>query len=266
MKQLLVYINPTKFFDAESKSLVKIQIDNSLDLGWKREDIILATNFPFEYNGVKALVLGDELYCDFYRMASKENAIIDLMERGVIKDGELYWIHDLDCYQCVPFSEDELDMEGVDLALTDYGSMTRWSTGSMFFKRSAEDIFRDLKTVEYYLHEGEEQSLMFLTENYSPEVLKKYKVTKDTSKLPRIRKLSRIRKINNSYNLIWLNLDSVYRKAIKPIRCVHFHPWWTWKKPKIDRMLDFFMYGKNKLNLVLMPKRLIRIFHYHRIK
>ena len=50
MKQLLIYIGPTDKFDDEHEVLTKIQIDNSLDLGWKKEDILLVTNFPYEYN------------------------------------------------------------------------------------------------------------------------------------------------------------------------------------------------------------------------
>lgn len=41
MKNLLIYINLCKDFDEETKILAKIQIDNSLDLEWEKEDIIL---------------------------------------------------------------------------------------------------------------------------------------------------------------------------------------------------------------------------------
>ena len=41
MKNLLIYTGPNKKFDAETVKFAKIQIDNSLDLGWKRENILL---------------------------------------------------------------------------------------------------------------------------------------------------------------------------------------------------------------------------------
>lgn len=54
MKNLLIYIHPDRKFVGESFSsetdvLPKIQIENSLKLGWKKEDILLVTNFPYEY-------------------------------------------------------------------------------------------------------------------------------------------------------------------------------------------------------------------------
>lgn len=265
MKNLIIYINPSKQFDKESRQLIKIQIDNSLDLGWERKDILLVTNFDYEYNGVKALLVGDDNYCKYYRMGSKEKAILTLFDMGLIGD-DLYWLHDLDCYQCVPLTEEELELGNADVALTDYGSMTRWSTGSVFFKKSARDIFKILVEVMDRLSLGEEQSLQLLTENHSEAFRTRFKVSYDPMTMPWIDDLTRIKKINNSYNFIWFNIRSVYKKAIKPLRCIHFHPEGKWTRPDIPRMLDFFMYGKNKLNIVFMPKRLIKIFHYHYIR
>ena len=65
MKQILTYISPQKDFNEEHKMAVKIQIDNSLSLGWKREDILLVTNFPYEHNGVKAITIGSYTYRDW---------------------------------------------------------------------------------------------------------------------------------------------------------------------------------------------------------
>ncbi len=39
MKNLLIYVNP-QGFDLESEKLAKIQIENSLEIGWKPNDII----------------------------------------------------------------------------------------------------------------------------------------------------------------------------------------------------------------------------------
>ncbi|KKR28424.1 MAG: hypothetical protein UT61_C0050G0008 [Candidatus Woesebacteria bacterium GW2011_GWA1_39_8] len=60
MKNLLIYINPPKCFGDEEKITVQIQIDNSLELGWKREDIIFVTNFSYEYNSIKAIKIDEE--------------------------------------------------------------------------------------------------------------------------------------------------------------------------------------------------------------
>jgi hypothetical protein len=54
MKNLLIHINPvSKIFSPEHEDLTRIQIDNSLELRWKKEEILLVTNFPYEYRGIK---------------------------------------------------------------------------------------------------------------------------------------------------------------------------------------------------------------------
>lgn len=78
MKNLLIYISPKKDFGDEEKIAIKIQIDNSLDLGWKKEEIMLVTNFPYEHDSVKALQVSDDNYCPFFPQASKINVIVDL--------------------------------------------------------------------------------------------------------------------------------------------------------------------------------------------
>src|SRR5437763_1550816 len=114
MKNLLTYTGPKKKFGKEDKVLAKIQIDNSLDLGWKREDILLATDFPFEYNGVKSLVIKDEIYYDFDLAASKLPVVIYLINQGVLDPGQLYWCHDFDAYELNKIDEAELSLENVD--------------------------------------------------------------------------------------------------------------------------------------------------------
>ena len=116
MKNFLVYLNPSKQFNKENDELTKIQIDNSLDLGWKIEDILLVTNFDYEYRGVKALVVGDDCYYsknNFYR-SSKIPVINQLFKDGIINEGEIYWFRDNDAFQLEPLTEEKikLDMDG----------------------------------------------------------------------------------------------------------------------------------------------------------
>jgi hypothetical protein len=75
----------------------------------------------------------------------------------------------------------------------------------------------------------------------------------------------RIKKINITYNFRMWNIRSVYPMAIKPIRVIHFHPLLSRLYVSPVNELDFFMYGKNKINTVLMSSRLIKIFHQHGI-
>ena len=94
MKNLLIHTGPDKKFGDEDSILAKIQIDNSLDLGWKKEDILLVTDFPYEYNGVRSFVIESGIYYPFDLLASKLLVALYLINQGVIEDKELYWCHD----------------------------------------------------------------------------------------------------------------------------------------------------------------------------
>ena len=236
MKNLLTYISPDKDFNEEHQKLVKIQIDNSLSLNWKPEDILLVTNFDYEYRGVKSLVIGDENYCYHHWPATKIYVIDYLFETGRIKD-DLYWYHDFDCYQLHPFTEIGTVLDKIDIGLAQYGRSLRLCSASVFFKRSAKDIFSRWKDLVGVTKIDEELGIMRLINN-------------DTENLK-----ERVKKINTTYAFHKFNLVKVYEATDKPIRVAHFH--FTPDK------VEFYMEGKNKLNMVLIPERLIRIFvHY----
>ena len=74
------------------KEYVRAQIDNSFSLGWKKKDIILATNFDYSYRGVNSVKF--DFDCDFCLTGSKTFAIVKLFEAGLIKRNS--WLHDLD--------------------------------------------------------------------------------------------------------------------------------------------------------------------------
>lgn len=241
MKNLLIYINPRKDFDEETKTLVKVQIDSSLSLGWKRQDLMLLTNFPYEYGGIDAMVVPDDLFCDFSLTQAKINGIVFLFEHDLIRD-EIYYCHDFDHYQLVfiPESEIQEKLGSADMGLTDYGRIPRWHTAGIFFKKGAEDIFKLLQETVYKdkIH-NEEDALFMLTENNTNGIA------------------DRVQKLNCTYNYQQFNIRSTYPMADKPIRAVHFHPDWE--------TIDIFFYGKNKINTPLAGERLIKIFREHGI-
>lgn len=248
MKNLLIYINPSKEFNDEHKLLAKIQIDNSIDLGWKKEDIIFVTNFEYEYKGIKSLVVSNENYCSHCSQASKINTIIDLFEQNIIKEGELYWFHDFDAFQMEVITEYELKLDLADFGLTDYGRMSRWSTGSIFFKKSAKDIFCWIKESVYNNKTDEERALVILTDS-------------NTNKIN-----ERIKKINLTYNFTALHTGRCYKTVEKPIKVIHFHPFRVSQFGRYFDVLGFFMHGKNNLNEPIITDRLMEIFKYHGIK
>jgi len=247
MKNLLIYINPTEYFDKETTVLVKLQIENSLELGWKLEDLILVTNFPYEYMGVKAFIIGGENYCELFPQATKVDTIVHLFKIGFIGD-DLYWLHDLDSYQQEIITEEELGLEGLDLGLTDYGRKPRWNGGSTFLRKSAADIYQTLKDVMYAknanyksgIWKNEEDVLMEMTKNNTNGIN------------------SRVKRLNYTYNFGVRKIKECYEKTSKPIKVLHFHPERIyWGK---SRALDIIMYGKNSLEIPLMNKRLSILF------
>lgn len=239
MKNLLVYINPVKRFDKEKSILAKIQIDNSLRLGWKPEDIIIATNFPFEYNGVKSLFLDVSNFCEFRPLSTKTVVVANMLAKGMIDPEQIYWVHDFDAYQLEPFGEIDI----LDVGLTTYGWMSKWCLGSYFFKASAVDIFKDLKDFIYEYKLEDERALVGLTR-------------KNIHKIN-----SRITVLDISYQIGMRHILANYERAVKPIKVIHFHPW--------DRgveVLNSFMYGENELGKPLMTPELITIFEKYDIK
>ena len=64
-------------------NLIKAQIDNSLDCGWDPKDIIIATNFNFEYRGVKTYTM-DEI-CDYSQFYHRQYATLELMKKGLFE-------------------------------------------------------------------------------------------------------------------------------------------------------------------------------------
>ena len=249
LKNLLVYIHPEKTFIKDYGVLAKIQVDNSLSLGWKKEDIILVFNFPWEYNGVKAIVVGDEHYCAVRPRSTNTTIIPFLADEGIIKKGKIYWNHDFDAYQMNDFAEVEKELEGFDAGLTDYGWKDRFCMGSYFVKKASKDIFEKVK--EVVCADTEDERAMT-----------------DLIKDPAIGK--RCKRLNISYNFGMRNVESNYIKAKKPLRIVHFHPKYkvVTLEPnyKWEWTLDIFMRGKNGLNKPLINKRLTTIFNRHGIK
>jgi hypothetical protein len=259
MKNLMIYISPTGSFDNprpdlasnDAGPLVKVQIENSLLLGWKKADLMIVTNFPFQYDNVETIVLEEVEFFDRKPQVSKINAIVRLFEKGLIEDQELYWFHDFDAFQLEPFREDEIKLTAEQIGLTDYGGgkhfggEDRWSTGVIFFKSGSQDLFEQIQKLCYLKKIDEEEALGLLVIGNS-----------------KIR--SRVCKINCSYNFIGYNLKAVYGQSIKPLKVVHFHPLTGKKRLGQGTALEFFK-GNNPLKISLITPQLLKLFKYHRL-
>lgn len=240
MKNLLIHINGSDYeWQKEVEPLLKIQIDNS-QLYWKREDIILVTNFPYEYNGVKALVVPGSCFFKMRPTVTKVKVILYLFEQGLIGD-DLYWFHDLDAFQLAPVIVDFKE----DMALTDYGVTTiresynnRWSTGSWFFKKSAKGLFQMILGRCLKDKVNEEAALG--------------RIIKDNPAVG-----DRVHKLNITYNVATRKRDveKTLEQATKPIKVLHFHPFDT---RKLWNGLKNMQYCPS-----LMSPELINIFKQH---
>jgi hypothetical protein len=199
----MIYINPRKDFDEEHKLLAKIQIEQGLKF-WKKEDIILITNFEYEYKGIKASIIDDSFFCNIHDKASKINTIIYLLEEYRL--GEFVWFHDFDAFQLEPIIEKEINLGKADVGFTDYGWSLKWNTGSIFFKPSALGVFKLLKEAIYRCNTDEERALVVLTKNNIGGIN------------------SKIKRLNIIYNLGMRRINYNLERAVKPIKVVHFHP------------------------------------------
>ncbi len=227
MKQLLIYIGPIKKFSAEHEALTKIQIDNSLELGWKPEDILLVTDFDWEYQGVKSHVLtGDFSALDGNR-SSKILVINQLFKDGIIKDGELYWFHDHDAFQLEVMRDPDLDTAVA--GFTDHGWSKTWNAGSFFFTSKAKDLFQKIYDTMIERGTNEQDALTYLWEQG----------------------LNDTKKLNITYNVGIYHLFSNLQHAEKPWLVAHFHP----HKP---RHMDLFR--------LLIPYRFVRVLNKNGIE
>lgn len=245
MKQILIYTNPNKEFSEENKTLIKIQIDNAVELGWRVEDILLFTNFEYEYHDVKATIVPD-IYCDTDYTGNKIPVIIYLIKNNLLED-TTYWYHDIDAYQNIHFSDKELEPEK-DLALAKYGYKPEWNLGMFAFKLSALDIFEKLweKMQRRGRTRNDEKGFNGLVEYGFIDK-------------------NRLTELDVSYNLTMRYLSRTYPDAIKPIRMLHFHPFHKDVLMKYNT-IEMFMYGKNKLGIPIMSERLISLFQRYGIK
>jgi hypothetical protein len=227
MKNLLVFISPDKKFNKECELLSRIQIDNAISLGLK-DDLLLVTNFDYEYNGIKSIIVGDENFCAVRPRSLKTSIVPYLVDLGLF-NGDICWNHDFDAYQLEVITNEELGLEGLDAGFTDYGWKSRWCLGSDFFKESAKDIFQSMKEIIFTNVEDEDALA---------KVLEDEKIA------------LRIKKMNITYQIGMRNVSYNCKKATKPFKVFHFHP----SKP-----------GLMEIFTPLMPKRLLEVFNYHGI-
>ena len=227
MKNLLIYVGRSKEFGPGYETLTKVQIDNSLSLGWRPEDIVLATDFEWEYRGVKAHVLSDGDYSALDGNRSTKILVINqLFKEGVIEPGELYWFHDHDAFELERIKEPCLGNEVA--AFTNHGYSKEWNAGSFFFKSGSEGLFLKIYEVMIKNKSSEQKALTYLWSNGLKSLL-----------------------LNNTYNVGIYRHSTILKNLDWPMLVAHFHP----QKTKHLKLFKKYL-----------PERLIEIFNNYGIR
>lgn len=188
--------------------LIKAQIENSLELGWDINDIILLANFDYEFMGVKSINVSLNKKC---LTGSKVFGMKYLFDLNMVDD--IIWSHDLDAWQNVIFTAPIIK----DIGIACY-SNNKYNGGSLFWNVNSKDIvYRIVSEIEDNGEKKEEPTLN--------KVLK----SKEFS--------DRVTIVNNTFNVGCSGYVVRWNKSIKPVRVCHFHPYnnIAWETHALDR-------------------------------
>lgn len=191
------------------EQLVKAQIHNSLDLGWSRNNIILVTNFDFEYMGVKSIKIDLNTTCLTGTKLFATKYVLD----NNLHEGRIVWSHDLDAWQNHWFDEPYIK----DVGAT-YYSKPKFNGGSIFWKDYAKGILN--KAIDIILKNSEAKEEPTLNKLF------KSKMYED-----------RVTVVDNTFNVGCSGFIERYLRSEKPIKVAHFHPYnrIAWETHRLDR-------------------------------
>lgn len=238
MKLFYAYTSPQHQFSEEATKLMRIQIDNNLELGWSPQDILLYTNFEYEYRGVHAIQVPD-IYTAFDPTSNKVPVLLYLLERQLLPADDLYWYHDLDVYQLEPFMPPDVTL----FACARYGYKHDWQCGSLFFRVSDE-------LTAFMRRWNEEIEFIPTWSEYA-----KTRTDEKALKSLVLRGILPVEELNHRYNHVFKYADWTYDRAVKPILASHFHP----EPDSMARMVR----GENKHKHPFVPERLARLLRQY---
>jgi hypothetical protein len=192
------------------ESYLKAQIDNSIELGWSTDSIILVTNFDFEFMGVKAMKM--DLNPGGCLTGSKTFSTLLLLKHGM---NEPFWAHDLDAWQQIKFDMPEF----TDIGVTTYSVERKINGGSMFIRPSAIDMVQEIvNEIERQQSKKEEPIIRKILN------LDQYK--------------GRITIVDQTFNVGCSGFWKRYYRASKPIHVFHFHPEMKGTRARVTMAID----------------------------
>ena len=219
----------SKRYSLEKMSvLLKAQIENSLELGWKPEQIVILSNINFEFMDVKTQIAP---MTDFCLTGSKMFAL-----SWYFNDypKETIYSKDLDCWQNVWFDEPEISG---DVGAAQY-SNPKFNGGSIFWKPSSKDIIEEVvKQLTQNSEVSEEPTLNLV---FKSDQFKK-----------------RITILNHTFNVGCSGFEPRFERSIKPIHVSHFHPSNSiaWEIHALDRE------GIGSIAITVRLERLLRKYY-----
>jgi len=211
--KLLMVVNKQKKSSSRYRtdkiiSILNAQIDNSLNLGWDIKNIILLSNFDYSFKDVKAQKID---FSDNCLTGSKMYGIQYVLRNGLCGD-EIVWSKDVDAWQNIWFDPPEMK----DVGICTYSS-SKFNGGSVFWKKSAEDI---IDAILEELNKGKAKE-----EPTINELLKSVKFK------------NRVTVLNSSYNIGCSGYYPRALRAIKPIKVCHVNPFNRigWQTHRLNR-------------------------------
>ena len=208
MKNVIIYNQiktqhhgASRWNNEELFKYLRAQIDNSLRLGWDVKDIILGTNFDFEYNGVKSHYLSE--ICKWSGFNNFWYVALELVKKGIIND--CFWLHDHDSWQISPMIFPNFNG---DVAGAEYIGTNQWNCGSIYFNSDCLD------TLEYIVE--------------ALDINKNSNVSSDEVIIGFLRFNSPIQNkmisINQKWNVGLTHGELRYKAAEKPVIVLSFKP------------------------------------------
>lgn len=235
MKNLLVanFRPQGRASEAQLRRLVDAQIENSLALGWAARDIVIVGNLPLD---APVTVVRAPLN-ESCLTGSKMFALEHLFQLDLIRDGEIWWAHDLDAWQNHWFEPPEI----ADIALAEYSRPT-FNGGSVFLRSTARDLVGEITAhIRGHGMEREEPAIDRI--------------------LRAPRHASRVTVLNSTYNVGCSAYAIRYNRSQQPILVSHFHPTGgtSWRT---------HVWGYNRIHTPSISPRLeeLLVRHFHQGK
>lgn len=246
MKNVILYIKdddtPYKTHDSILRYL-HAQIDNSLHYNWDIKDIIILSNFPFEYNGVKNI--NPKNLCEYNIWANKFYSLKELFEQYFTDD---IWLHDYDVWQIDQFDFPKFD--GMFAGCPYDDTHLNWNGGSFFFNKNSYPLLEYI--VNFY--EYNKDILSKLDDGRGPKWYSDEIILCDLRKIDEIKNL--FYSLTPQYNLGMTFFESRYRCSHKPIKAIH---------AKLLHETDRKKYESISNGLNLIPDHLNNIVNKYKI-